>query len=412
MYLKFLRFVAATCLLFTFWSGLRLGISTFEVLAPIVILCALVYKPQRAGPGLDAFKLVLAGLSLLTLAGIISSPSSFDPVEHMEKILRLLAAFVLVIGLSYVLTNRRILTTMQVFYLLALSGAACSAVAILQGQFGILTGLIPETDPGVDITRMTGLAEHPIECGIVAAYSAVIATGIGIVRRKWLVVMAIVATDVYSMKFSASITSILAFICGSGFLCVYAKAYRILVVGTIAVIVALIVGSSLSNNSGFLAERLADLYRSGGNFATVQSREIQLRKALDLIDVKTLFVGNGYSTADLPYKMEIHNGIIAAVFHFGLLGLVSQCFLISFFLSRMWQNSPRAYRAIHLACITVFALSYLSGPPQARPSLWAPVIILGSILTVQRGTNDARRANVRASAQPLNRSNGSLGGYA
>jgi O-antigen ligase len=413
MYLKFLRFVAATCLLFTFWSVLRLGgVSVFEVLAPFVIFCGLLYKPQRAGPGLDAFTLALAGLALLTLAGVISSPSSFGPVEHMGKVLRLVGAFVLVIGLSYVLTNRRILTTMQVFYLLALSGAACSAVAILQGQFGVLSGLIPQPDPGSDITRMTGLAEHPIECGIVAAYSAAIAAGIGIVRRKWLVAAVIVATDVYSMKFSASITSILAFMVGTGFLCVYAKAYRILFTGTAVGIIALIVGSSLSNNSSFLAERLADLYRSGGNFATVQSREMQLRKALDMIDVKALFVGNGYSTADLPYKMEIHNGIIAAVFHFGLLGLVSQCFLISFFLSRMWQNSPRAYRAIHLACITVFALSYLSGPPQARPSLWAPVIILGSILTVKRGANDAMRANVRASAQPLNRSNGSLGRYA
>jgi hypothetical protein len=409
LYFKTLRFSAAVCLLLTFWSGVRIGVSTFELMAPLVIVMALAYKPQIRGPGLDAFKLVLTGLALMIVADLISAPGSYDPAEHLLKILRLVGAFIIVISLSYVLTNRRILTTLEIFYLLAISGAVCSFVAILQGQLGILTGLIPQSDPTADITRMTGLSEHPIEAGIVASYSAVIALGIGLIRRKWLVPAAIIAVDVYSMKFSASITSVLAFLVGSGLLCLYLRAYKVLVTGTIGVICLGILGLTLSSSNGILAARLADLAASKGSFKTVQTREIQLRKALDLITPKTLLVGNGYSTADLPYRMEIHNGIIASVFHFGLLGVTAQFFLISFFLSRMWQRSPRVYRGVHLACIVVFALSYLSGPPQARPSLWAPVIILGSILTAQRGAGEARR---RVSPQPITRPNGNIGRYA
>jgi len=309
MYLKCLRFAAAICLLTTFWSVVRISFSVFELLAPIVILGALAYKPQIRGPGLDAFKLVIAGLVVLTLAYVISSPSSHDPVEHVEKVARLLAAFLLVVGLSYVLANRRILTTMEIFYLLAFSSVACSLVAILQGQLGILSGIMPRTDPSADITRMTGLAEHPIEAGDVAAYGAVIAIGIGIVRRKWLVVVGMLAIDAYSMKYSASITAVLGFVTGTTLLCLYTKAYKVLVCGIVAGTFAAIVGASLANNSGRLAERLSDLAASGGNFGTVQTREIQLRKALNLIDVKTLLFGNGYSAADLPYKMVYFRGV-------------------------------------------------------------------------------------------------------
>jgi hypothetical protein len=406
MYLKFLRFIVAVCLLTTFWSVIRISLSVFELLAPIVILCALAYKPKIRGPELDSFKLVFAGLAIMTLAYVISAPSSYDPVEHLEKVAKLLAAFLLVIGLSYVLANRRILTTMEIFYLLAFSSVMCSFVAILQGQFGILTGLIPQSDPGADVSRTTGLAEHPIEAGCVAAYGAVLAIGIGILRRKWWLVGVMLAIDAYSMKFSASITAVLGFVTAATSLCLYTRAYKALLVGIVAVTAAVVVGASLANNSGRLAERLTDLAVSKNNFGTVQTREIQLQKALELINAKTLLFGNGYAKADLPYRMDIHNGIIAAVFHYGLLGLIAQCLLIWFFLSRMrsqegssQEGSMRAYRGVLLGCIAVFTLSYISGPPQARPSLWAPVIMLGAILTVKRATEVAQHGRSFAAAQ-------------
>jgi hypothetical protein len=391
MYLKFLRLTAAVCLLFTFWSERRLfDISIFEVLAPLVILLALPYHPKEPGIGLDTFRLAIIGVAISAFAGVISTPASFDPYEHILKVLKLVGAFVLVVGLAYVLTNRKILTTVELFYLLALSSAVCSFVAILQGQFGMLLGLLPKADNETvtNLSRMTGLAGHPIETGIISAYGAVIALGIGIYTRRWLFIAMMIAIDIYSMKFSASITAFFACLTAITAVCIYTKKYHLLVGGFVASVLALTIAAALSNGTSLLETRLASLAQSQNNFVTVQSREMQLQKALTLIDAKTLFIGNGYSTADLPYKMEIHNGVIASVFHFGLLGFVSQCFLISFFVSRLRHDALRPLKAVHIGCVIVFSAAYLSGPPQARPSLWAPMLFLGAYLWAPRPTKE------------------------
>ena len=139
-----------------------------------------------------------------------------------------------------------------------------------------------------------------------------------------------------------------------------------------------------TGTSGLLARRLAGLYETQGNYETVQIRAMQLHKAIDMIDISTLAVGNGYSSADLPFNMEIHNGLVASVFHFGLLGLISQCLLIGFFVSKLGNDAARPLKSILISCTIVFALTYLSGPAQARPTLWLPVMILGGYLGAQR----------------------------
>jgi hypothetical protein len=387
MYRRCLRAAAAICLLSTFWEGIRLfDISIFEWLAVLVIPCVWIHRPKEEGVTLASFTLAGCGLALLAFAGIISSQSSFDAIEHVVKVGKLVAAFILIIGLAYVLANRKVFNVVEVLYLLCLSAAACSLVAILQGQLGILTGLIPKTGDTVESwTRMTGLAEHPIETGIVAAYGIAIGLGLGIYTRKWRVLFLLIAIDAYSMRFSASLTAVFAFLIASVVLCVYAKAYKLLFAGaaTGALAVAAVVALS-PGTAGLLGGRLASLYENTGNYATVQSRTMQLQKAIDLIAPSTLAVGNGYSTSDLPYKKEIHNGLIASVFHFGLLGLISQCFLIGFFVARLRSDAPRPLKSILLGCIIVFCLAYISGPPQARPSLWAPVMFLGSYLAIPK----------------------------
>src|SRR5216683_1492978 len=169
MYRQGLRVAAAICLLSTFWSGIKVfDISIFEWLALLVIPCVWIHRPKEEGVALASFTLAGSGLALLAFAGIISSQSSFDASEHILKVSKLISAFMLTIGLGYVLANRKILNIVEVLYLLCLSAAACSLVAVLQGQLGILTGLIPRSGEGgiEGWTRMTGLAEHPIESGI------------------------------------------------------------------------------------------------------------------------------------------------------------------------------------------------------------------------------------------------------
>jgi len=356
-------------------------------LALLVIPCVWIYRPKEEGVALASFTLAGCGLALLAFAGIISSQSSFDPSEHILKVSKLISALMLTIGLGYVLANRKIFNIVEVLYLLCLSAAACSLVAVLQGQLGILTGLIPRSGEGgiEDWTRMTGLAEHPIETGTVAAYGIAISLGLGLYLRKWWVLFFLIAVDAYSMRFSASLTAVFAFLIASVVLCLYAKAYKLLFFGgaTGALVIAAAVAVS-PGSAGQLGDRLTSLYASAGNYRTVQSRAMQLQKTIDLIAPSTLALGNGYSTSDLPYKKEIHNGLLASVFHFGVLGLLSQCFLIGFFAAKLRSGAPRGLKSILLGCIVVFILPYLSGPPQARPSLWAPVMLLGAYLAIPK----------------------------
>jgi hypothetical protein len=382
MYRQGLRVAAAICLLATFWSGIRLfDISIFEWSALLVIPCVWLHRPQEEGVPLASFTLAGCGLALLAFAGIISSQSSFDPVEHVLKVAKLISAFLLIIGLGYVLANRKIFNIVEVLYLFCLSAGACSLVAVLQGQLGILTGLIPRSGEIEDWTRMTGLAEHPIETGIIAGYGITIGLGLGLYLRKWRMLFFLIAIDVYSMKYSASLTAVFAFLAGSVVLCLHAKAYKQLFLGgaTGALVMAAVMAVS-PGDSGLLRSRLVSLYENQGNYQTVQTRQMQLNKTIDLIAPETLAVGNGYSSSDLPYKMEIHNGLLASVFHFGVL----QCFLIGFFVAKLRSDAPRPLKSILLGCIVVFILPYLSGPPQARPSLWAPVMLLGAYLATPK----------------------------
>ena len=388
MYRKFLRLAGALCLLSSSWSVLRLfDISIFEWLTLLVVPAVLLHSPPEKGVPLGSFKLAGASLALLAIAGIISSPSSFDAVEHILKVSKLLGAFALMMGLSYTLANRKIYNIVEVLYLLCLSATACSLVAVLQGQFGILTGLIPrDSGSGIESwTRMTGLAEHPIEAGVVSSYGFVMALGLALHTRKWLVALPMIAINAYSMRYSASLTAVIGFALASLTLCLYTKSFKILFAGSAIGALAVVAMFTLSSGtSGLLARRLAGLYETQGNYETVQIRAMQLHKAIDMIDISTLAVGNGYSSADLPFNMEIHNGLVASVFHFGLLGLISQCLLIGFFVSKLGNDAARPLKSILISCTIVFALTYLSGPAQARPTLWLPVMILGGYLGAQQ----------------------------
>src|ERR1700722_5862381 len=109
-----LKAISGLCLLTTFWSVLRVfDTSIFELLAPIVILCALPFARDEEGVSFGSLRLALIGVALLTLAGVISAPGSFDPYEHTLKIIKLVGAFSLTIGLAYVLASRKILTIFQ-----------------------------------------------------------------------------------------------------------------------------------------------------------------------------------------------------------------------------------------------------------------------------------------------------------
>jgi len=378
------RAVCALCLLTTFWPVLRiLGLTLFDALAPLAVICGLIYLPKERGPSLGALSLALAGIGLLAFAGVISYPSSNDPMQHLQKIAYLIIALGGIIGVSYVLVNRKIFTTNEALFLLCASATCSSLMAILQGRFHMFMGIIPYITRMESSTRMTGLCEHPIETGITAAFGAVIGFGLAMHTRKWLVYLPLVALNALSMIYSASLTAVLAMLMGGFAYCIYTKAYRALVVTSMIGVV--LVGGALSYTGlGLLTSRLEALVHSKGNYATLQARELQWSQALELVEPATLAVGNGYSSADLPQGKEIHNGLVASLFHFGLLGLASQLFMFAFFGVRMSFDQPRDIKAILLACIVIFTLSYMTGPALSRRSLWVPLIVLGAYLSAPR----------------------------
>jgi len=233
---------------------------------------------------------------------------------------------------------------------------------------------------------MTGLAEHPIEAGIVASFGFIMGLGLALHTRKWLIALPMIAINAYSLRYSASLTALLGFALASLTLCLYTKSFKVLFSGFAIGAVAVAAMLTLSTGTAGLPATAPGEACMNLRAITRRCKFVQCswQKAIDMIDGGTLAAGNGYSSADLPFDMEIHNGFVASVFHFGFLGFVSQCLLIGFFVSKVRSDAPRPLKGILIGCIVVFALSYLSGPAQARPTLWAPVMLLGGFLGVQR----------------------------
>jgi hypothetical protein len=187
---------------------------------------------------------------------------------------------------------------------------------------------------------------------------------------------------VYSMKYSASLTAAVALAVAVCALYLWSKNYWMLVGWVITG--SLVIGAALSAGSlgPSLTGRLESLGQNLHRYETLQTRETQFEETLDRMGIGTVLVGDGYSTASLPDHKDIHNGLLAALFHFGLLGLASQFLLLWFFVSRLWTEAPRSLKSIAIGCIIVFSGTYLSGPGLARRSLWIPMFMIGAYLRV------------------------------
>ena len=390
MYRNFLRLLSAVCLLFTFWPVFRFsGVTIFDWLTLIVIVFALPYTPKERGAPFSSFRLATYGIVALAFAGILSAAPSYDSNEHLQRVIHLTVALAGIIGLAYVLVNRKILTVTEALSVLCLSAAASSAVCILQGQFGILTGLIPDNPGGVKPwTRMVGLTEWPIEAGQVSDFGVIIGMGLAIYTRKSLLFLLPIVVNLYSLSYSASLTAVFALLIAFGLMCLYAKTYKPMLYGAAIFVCGIMLTFVLDARR--LTSRLEAFSQSQGNYSTVQTREIQWSKAIDMIGPGTLLIGNGFSTLDLPYKIEIHNGVLASVFHFGILGLTSQVLLIGFFAVRLRENAPRELRSILLGCTVIFMFSYMTGPALSRRSLWVPPLILAGYLTAAKQLDASR----------------------
>jgi hypothetical protein len=377
-----LRGAAAIVMLFAFWSTLRIGsLTIFDCTAPVIVILASLMGGKEKNITLSAFMLPFVGILLFTLAGILSMAFSSDTTDHLEKVGKVLLALSMMLCLAFVLSRKNIFSVVEVLTLLAFSGAVHSTVCILQGRFGILVGLIPELVNGLqEWNRVTGLAEHPIEAGTISAYSAVISVGLAIHTRRWLPYLLMAGIDMISLKYSASLTATFSMVVGIGAVSLYTRTYSILIAYVCVIAIALVAIIASGDMQGKLASRVNALTQVGGNYESVKTREDQLNKTFARIDFTTILFGNGYSFADNPDQKDIHNGLLASIYHFGALGLISQLCLIWFFVSRFRGDAPRNLKAILLGGVIIFAAAYLTGPPFSRRSLWIPMFILAAYM--------------------------------
>lgn len=401
MYRWLIRGLAAVTLLFSSWSTLRVAdFAIFDLAAPLALGAALLCKRTdgtSAAPG--SLRLPLIGIGLLLLGGYLALATAPEAEEHIQKLTVLVLAFIAMAGLGWILADRGILSVTETLVLLCLSGTVSSGVAILQGRLGMFVGLMPAKVEAWG--RMSGLTQHPLEAGSVSAFAAALALGLVIYRKGWTraAFAVLAALNVWSMEYSASLTAVFALCAAVVAVAMYYRAFVFL--GALAVLVMTLGGGLAASSSlpGPLASRLQTIVELGGNYTTVQSRARQLRQTIDQIDGSTIFLGNGYSYANLPDGKEIHNGFLGALFHFGILGLASQCVFIWYFLTGLLSNTSRELRAILLGCTVVFLLEYSTGPALARRTVWVPMFLIAAYMG--RATSNRTSVLAGPAAVPL-----------
>jgi len=193
------------------------------------------YVAEKQGTSFNSLRLAVFGLLLLGLAGIVSAPGSYDPNEHLLKVIKLVGAFGMVTGLLYFGQPQDIQRDRDFISSLTFRGRVLGGCRPA-GQSGILTGLIHRS-PG---RRHCELDTHDRACRTPDRSRARCSlwnrhrTWTRYCTRKWLVVLPLIAIDVYSMRYSASLTAVFAFLfCFDDHVC-FRESIQVLLSGVVA----------------------------------------------------------------------------------------------------------------------------------------------------------------------------------
>ncbi|PNG24192.1 hypothetical protein CR492_20070 [Methylocella silvestris] len=308
---------------------------------------------------------------------VISGLQAKDLSEHLAKSAVLMIAYWNMFIFIYVLATSGLFSKEIIYSIFCLSGTMSSIVCILQGQFGKYTYLF-KTE-ALDLwDRFPGLAEHPVEAGILGAYTGFLALVKTIDAKTlsakcfWMVALVI---TLYSMKFSGSFTGMFTFAGAVGVMLVVRRAWVALaVVAGLLMLLAPIVSNPDFLGDSFMRERINALLSGGTNYETVQTRSSQVSGAIDKMinHPLTLLFGFGYSYADLVslQGLDIHNGIVSAYFHFGLLGLATNIAIIVYLFRTLSFEDNRKDQSLVLGILLIFIGGYLTGPAFFRRAVW------------------------------------------
>jgi hypothetical protein len=337
---------------------------------------------------------------LLLASFIVSAAFVTDPSGHATRCAIFLIDYCLMVVFAYVVATSGYFSKHKVYDILCISGTASSIVCILQGKFDLFTSLFEVGPIEFWERRFPGLAEHPIEASIIAGYSAVLALanmldGKSVFRKMaWGAAFAI---SLYSMQYSASFTGMLGLGAGVCLLLLFRRAWLPLgIILAAAVLLAPMLVSRDFLGDSLIRTRLEELLTHGQNFETAQARHAQISAAIQMIsnNPRALLFGFGYSDAGMGSDAggqgyDIHNIIVGAVFHFGLLGLFAQCAILIYIIRSLLFETNRNDQSIIIALFAIFMSFYLTGPAPFRRSLWTPLIFCAMVSRAQRlGMNE------------------------
>ena len=380
--MPFIKFLSAIPLIFVFWPTLRFGgLSYFDLFAPLAIIGIFVFAKNDKDISLSMIQGVLVAVVLLALSGLISLLNAGNIQVHLVRIVTLLLALFTMIFYSYSLISHKIFSFAAILKILCISATVGSFVCILQGQLGLFHGLTFRDPSAVhEMSRFTGFAQHPIEAGYVAVYGILLGILLLCKKEKRLFALVCIVINLYSMRYSGSLTSLAALIGGLGILALYLRSYKLILgLGCVAILFSGFV--VLGANSSPLAIRIVQIINKGANYSTLQDREEQWKETIERIDFVTFAIGNGYDRSTLPHDLDIHNGFIAALYHFGIIGLLSQLMFFIFFGRSYFNGSDKYDKAMFLVLMFVFFCAYMTGPPFSRRTLWMPVILFAVYLS-------------------------------
>ncbi|WP_156799855.1 hypothetical protein [Novosphingobium resinovorum] len=353
------------------------------VLFPVMGYSYLQYLHQGGTRGNRMPVVAIVSSLLMMMATLLSSLVATDLESNLFKGFFVGITLALTALNIYFIFAGRIIAPKLAFEALVLSATLHSLCVIAQGQFGLFLQLSSQEWQGW--SRATGLAEHPIEAGMSTAVGILCAVHLLFdnpgTARRFLLLVAATAICLISLTYSASLTA------GFGLLTalliqalVARRAHWLFGVVPALLLVLSVVLPYISDSQ--LGNRLSTLAQTGGNYGTVQSRSKQIVLAISKIDAPSALIGKSFDMQTTPMGMEIHNGFVAALYYFGLLGFISQLMLIVFSIRRATHQRWLALKGTFFGILIVFATGYLTGPGLSRRSVWVPILLVAAMPVV------------------------------
>jgi hypothetical protein len=376
------------CLSFAL-SGLRVGgIQVFDLLAAVTILLVACARPKAMAAVVARSADLAAYTALMLLAVLASALSTPDLAGHLDRSLRIVVQTVLVWTFVRVATEAIGLSPARLLGLALVSCLVCCVGVIVEGVLAADAALV----------RSTGLAEHPIEAGYIAAFGVLIGVDAALRRRLTPFLLAAALACGYSLRYSVSLSALGGL--GAGLLVLLLLHRRYLSLAATALCIVLWLSYEANTNS-LLFGRLHAAIAAGGDYVTVASRLAQNGLALSLLADGSFLFGRGYALSALPYGQEVHNTLLAAVFHFGLPGLFATLILWRKLVVAALQRGGAGYHPLMVALLVLFLAISLTGPALARRSLWFPLVVVGLAQLRRDPAGQGPRAPTRPVGQPL-----------